>query len=187
VRTGLTREHYFEAALDVIATEGVEAVTIAALCQRLNVTIGSFYHHFKGSKAFLQAFYGWWEAEHAFHLVDQARSEPDPVARLALLKKLSAGLPHGAEAAIRSWSRSHPDAAAAQARVDEARIGVVVDTLRELGLPPGRARTLGVMAVGVLVGAQQLGQAENAGLMRKVFDELELWLTNAAAERRPGR
>ena len=177
----LTREQYFEAALDVIAREGVGALTIAKLCQRLDVTIGSFYHHFKSSQDFLQAFYAWWEAEQGFHLVDEARLEPDPVARLARLKKLSAGLPHGAEAAIRTWSRSHPDAAAAQTRVDEARIDVVVDTLRELGLPPARAKTLAVMAVGVLVGAQQLGRAEDAALMRKVFDELELWLTGAAS------
>lgn len=181
MRTNLTREHYYEAALDVIAGDGVEAVTIATLCQRLNVTIGSFYHHFKSSKAFLQAFYGWWEAEHAFHLVDQARSEPDPIARLALLKKLAGGLPHGAEAAIRSWSRSHSDAAAAQSRVDDARIEVVHDTLRELGLPPGRAKTLAVMAVAVLVGTQQMGRAEDAALMRKVFDELEVWLSGAAS------
>ena len=181
MRTALTREHYFEAALDVIAGDGVEAVTIATLCSRLNVTIGSFYHHFKSSKAFLQAFYGWWEAEHAFHLVDQARSEPDPLARLALLKKLSGGLPHGAEGAIRAWSRSHPDAAAAQSRVDDARIEVVHDTLRELGLPPGRAKTLAVMAVGVLVGTQQMGRAEDPALMRKVFDELEIWLAGTAS------
>ena len=181
MRTNLTKEHYFEAALDVVASQGVEAVTIATLCDRLNVTIGSFYHHFKSSKAFLQAFFGWWEAEHGYHLVDQARSESDPIARLALLKKLAGALPHGAEAAIRSWSRSQPDAAAAQGRVDAARIDVVHDTLRELGLPPGRAKTLSVMAVGVLVGTQQMGRAEDAALMKKVFDELETWLSGAAA------
>ncbi|HEV7534060.1 MAG TPA: TetR/AcrR family transcriptional regulator [Acidimicrobiia bacterium] len=177
----LTRDQYFDAALDVIAREGVGALTIGALCQRLDVTIGSFYHHFKSSQAFLQAFFAWWEAEHAFRMVDEARLEPDPVARLALLKKLAAGLPHGAEASIRTWSTSHPDAAAAQSRVDEARIQVVLDTLRQLGLPPGRARTLAVMAVGVLVGTQELGQAEDPALMRKVFDELELWLTGTAS------
>jgi hypothetical protein len=37
------------------------------------------------------------------------------------------------------------------------------------------------MAVSVLVGAQQLGRAEDAALMRKVFDELESWLAGAAA------
>ncbi|HYH51480.1 MAG TPA: TetR/AcrR family transcriptional regulator [Acidimicrobiia bacterium] len=181
MRNGLSKEHYFEAALDVIAGQGVEAVTIATLCRRLNVTIGSFYHHFKSSKAFLQAFYGWWEAEHGYHLVDQARSEPDPLARLALLKKLAGSLPHAAEAAIRFWSRAHPDAAAAQTRVDEARIKVVHDTLRELGLPSGRAKRLAVMSVGVLVGTQQMGRANDPALMKKVFDELESWLTGTAA------
>jgi AcrR family transcriptional regulator len=180
VRTNLTREDYFEAALDVVASQGVEAVTIATLCERLDVTIGSFYHHFKSSRAFLQAFYGWWEVAHGSRLVDHARRERDPVARLALLKELSGRLPHGAEAAIRCWSRSHPDAAAAQSRVDAARIEVVYDTLRELGLAPGRARTLSVMAVGVLVGTQQMGRAGDGALMKMVFDELEAWLGGAA-------
>jgi AcrR family transcriptional regulator len=177
----LTKDRYFEAAFDIIATEGFDALTVTGLCQRLDVTIGSFYHHFKGSKAFLEAFYQYWETEHAYQLVEQARLEDDPLARLALLKKLAGALPHEAEAAIRAWSRRHPDAAAAQRRVDEARIGVIVDTLRQLGLPPGRAKTLALMAVSVLVGAQQLGRAEDAALMRKVFDELESWLAGAAA------
>jgi hypothetical protein len=37
------------------------------------------------------------------------------------------------------------------------------------------------MAVAVLVGAQQMGEGEDPAMMRKVFDELEEWLTNAAA------
>ncbi len=181
MRTNLTKEHYFEAALDVIASEGVEAVTIAALCQRLNVTIGSFYHHFKGSKAFLQAFYEYWETAHAYQLIEQVRLEDDPATRFALLKKLAAALPHGAEAAIRARSRTHPDAAAAQRRVDEARVEVLFETLRQLGIPPKRARTLAVMAVAVLVGTQQMGEAEDPALIRKVFDELEAWLSGTAS------
>jgi AcrR family transcriptional regulator len=177
----LTKEHYFEAAFDIIATEGFDALTITALCERLDVTIGSFYHHFKGSKAFLEAFYRYWETEHGYELVEQVRLEDDPLARLVLLKKLAGALPHDAEAAIRAWSRRHADAAAAQRRVDEARIDVLVDTLRRLGLPPGRARTLGVMGVSVLVGAQQLGLGEDPALMRKIFDELERWLADAAS------
>ena len=176
----LTREQYFEAALDVIAGEGLGALTIAELCARLDVTIGSFYHHFKGRPAFLEAFFEWWEAEHAFRMVEAARAESDPAARLALLKKLAIGLPHGAEAAIRTWSTSHPETAAAQRRVDEARIAVVVDTLRQLGLPPGRSKTLGVMSVSVLAGAQALGKADEGALLRRAFDELEAWLTLAA-------
>jgi AcrR family transcriptional regulator len=177
----LTKERYFEAALDIIASDGFEALTITKLCERLDVTIGSFYHHFKGSKAFLQAFYEYWETAHAYQLIEQVQLEDDPAVRFALLKKLSAGLPHAAEAAIRARSRTHPDAAAAQRRVDEARVEVVFETLRRLGVPSRRAKTLAVMAVAVLVGAQQMGEAEDPALMRKVFDELEAWLTGTAS------
>ena len=177
----LTREQYFDAALDVIATDGVGALTIAGLCARLDVTIGSFYHHFRGRPAFLAAFFEWWEAEHAFRMVEAARAEADPAVRLGVLKQQAVGLPHGAEAAIRAWSTSDPDTAAAQRRVDEARIGVVADTLRQLGLPPKRARTLGVMSVSILAGAQALGEAENGPGLRRLFDELEVFLTEAAS------
>ncbi len=38
-----------------------------------------------------------------------------------------------------------------------------------------------MMAVSVLIGAQQLGRLDDAATGRRVFDELETWLTTAAA------
>ena len=41
----LNRNDYFEAGLDLLAEGGVQAQTIANLCERLAITKGSFYHH----------------------------------------------------------------------------------------------------------------------------------------------
>lgn len=179
----LSPTRYFEVALDLIAREGFESFTIAKLCQALGVTIGSFYHHFRSGRVFVQALYGYWETEHALRLVDQARSEPDPIARFELLKQLAADLPHGAEASIRAWSRSHPDAAEVQHRVDAARVAVVADTLRDLGVPAERAQLLATLSVAVLVGGQGMGHAgdEDRAQLVRMFDELQGWLVAQAA------
>jgi AcrR family transcriptional regulator len=176
----LSREDYFEAALDLVANEGFEALTIVRLCGALNVTAGSFYHHFRGSTDFLEALYGYWEDEHALRLVVEARAVQEPDARLTVLKTRAAQLPHASEAAIRAWSRSHPDVAAVQRRVDAARIEVVLDTLQELGLPLPQARLLADIAIAVLVGTQEIIHADSRGHMTEVFAMLEQWLRQAA-------
>ena len=57
-----TRDHFLEAGLDLLAEGGVSAVTIAALCDRLGVTKGSFYHRFDDVAAFHAALLSSWEA-----------------------------------------------------------------------------------------------------------------------------
>ena len=48
----LGKADYFDAGFELLASGGVGAVTIAALCYRLGVTKGSFYHHFSSQTAF---------------------------------------------------------------------------------------------------------------------------------------
>jgi len=174
----LSREDYFEAALDLVANEGFEALTIVRLCGALHVTAGSFYHHFRGSTDFLEALYDYWEKEHALRLVVQAKAVRDPSTRLSLLKTLAAQLPHASEAAIRAWSRSHPDVAAVQRRGDAARIEVLFDTLQELGLPLPEARLLADIAVAILVGTQEI--TGDRGHMTEVFTTVEQWIRQVA-------
>ena len=42
----LSVEDYYREAFDVLGESGSEGLTISALCERLQVTKGSFYHHF---------------------------------------------------------------------------------------------------------------------------------------------
>ncbi|MGH8975129.1 MAG: TetR/AcrR family transcriptional regulator [Acidimicrobiia bacterium] len=174
-------DDYFNAALDIAAEHGFDAVTIARLCERLGVTQGSFYHHFKNGRDFTTALFGYWEAEHGHRLVDRARAESDPRVRVALFKDLALHLPHGAERAIRAWSTNHPEARSAQANVDAARIQVVEDTLRELGMTRPAAATLARTAVSILVGMQQIEPEPNRTRLRQVFDELEAWILHRSS------
>jgi AcrR family transcriptional regulator len=151
-----SRRDYFDAALAILSERGPEALTIAALCDRLGVSKGSFYHHFRGMPGFVENLLEHWEVEHNQRLIDLSNSEADPVRRVDLLRAIAAGLPHGAEAAIRAWGRNNNVVAGALTRVDGRREQHITDSLVLLGVTPVRARRLARAALAMLVGTQQM-------------------------------
>jgi AcrR family transcriptional regulator len=151
-----TRRDYFDAAMAILSEHGPESLTIAALCERLGVSKGSFYHHFRGMPGFVDDLVAFWEAEHNDRLIEVSTSELDPLQRVEVLRDIAVGLPHGAEAAIRAWSRSSPAVAEALARVDVRRELHIADSLVLLGIEPLRARRFARMGLAIVVGMQQM-------------------------------
>ena len=168
----LTAEDYFREAFDVLARHGSEALTIAALCDRLEITKGSFYHHFGGMPGFVTQLLEFWEREHSERLIAMSKAQPDPALRITMLTEVAVGLPHGPEAAIRAWGQSNPDVAAATARVDKRRERHVVDAIAALGIDRPRARLLARLALDLLVGIQQREQPGDLKRIRQMFEEL---------------
>jgi AcrR family transcriptional regulator len=177
---GLTRQAYFSAAFDLLAERGHGGLTIAALGQRLGVTKGSFYHHFRDFSEFVDALLAYWAAEHATNLIALSASVPDAHERFDVLLGIAVGLPHGAEAAIRAWSWSNAAVEATQRQVDQARLTHLIQAGRDAGLDPDRARLMATISMSVLVGLQQLERPADPRLVEQVFSELRAWTLAAA-------
>jgi AcrR family transcriptional regulator len=150
----LNRDDYFGQALDVLGTQGSEGLTIAALCDGLHVTKGSFYHHFVGMPDFVDQLLVYWEREHSERLIELSKQQRDPSLRIGLLTEMGTNLPHTSESAIRAWGRSNSDVAVVVERVDQRREQHVADSIAALGLPDGRARLLARLSVDLLIGIQ---------------------------------
>lgn len=116
-RTVLDREAYFRAAYELLAEGGREEVTIAALCQRLAVSKGSFYHHFADMAEFVAAFAVRWKGWVA-QFLEAYLNEPDPLRRVELLINHHSQLMTAAEPEVRAWGRTEPAIAEALRAVD---------------------------------------------------------------------
>ena len=174
--TGMERlsiDDYYRAALDVLGESGSEALTINALCERLQVTKGSFYHHFGSMPGFVEALLLSWESEHTERLGAIAKAQPDATLRIATLIDFAVSLPHASEAAIRAWARSSPEVKEVTVRVDRRRERHVTDAIVALGLDRPPARLLARMTVNLLVGAQQREQPVDLKRLRQTFDEFK--------------
>lgn len=168
----LSADDYYRVALDVLGESGSQAMTIAVLCERLQVTKGSFYHHFGGLKGFVDGLLAYWESEHSERLIALSRSQPDVALRFHNLTMLGAALPHASEAAMRAWGRSNADVAEVVTRVDRRRERHVVESVVALGVDRARARLFTRIALNVLVGAQMREDPVDVKRLRQAFEEL---------------
>jgi Transcriptional regulator len=109
----LSASDWAQAALDVIAEQGVSAVAVEPLARRLGVTKGSFYWHFPSRDALLQAALERWEEVEQEQVFGSLEEVPDPRERLRKLFQLVGTRPSRtpstasccARWSIRPWAR----------------------------------------------------------------------------------
>ena len=169
----LNVEDYYREAFDVLGESGSEALTINALCERLQVTKGSFYHHFGSMPAFIDALLLFWESEHSDRLIAISKAQPDPTLRINTLVDIALSLPHASEAAIRAWARSNTDVKDVTVRVDRRRERHITDAIVALGLERPPAKLLARMTMNLLIGAQQREQPVDLKRLRQSFEEFQ--------------
>jgi AcrR family transcriptional regulator len=139
-RTRLTAEDWEDAALNLIADQGVGAVAVEALARRLGVTKGSFYWHFRTREALLLAALERWEQYGEREVISQIEAIPDPRVRLPeLFRRVAHELqPHRVYAALLK-ALDHPLVVPVMARVSRRRTEFLCDSFAEAGLPPAQA------------------------------------------------
>jgi AcrR family transcriptional regulator len=167
-RTVTTRERWLDEGLALLAEQGAAAVTIDALCARLGLTKGSFYHHFKGRAGFQTALLDHFERRETAAFIDLAEAPP-PAGGAERLRRLvdavvadEGGRPD-LEVAVRAWANHSEQAREYVARIDRTRVGYAQQLCREAlggdGLADGageRADDLGRLLYLLLVGSHHV-------------------------------
>lgn len=177
MRQLVTRDDYFAAAMDVLATDGSGAIKISRLCSALGVTTGSFYGYFGSLDGFVDEFLEfWWESQTA-QLVVLPEEPSAPGDRIRLVRRLASGLPHAAEGAIRSWAHTNPAVASMQEKVDARRSAALADVLRPAAASNAEAKKLAIVAMTLLVGLQQWRHPVSRKDFNLVFNEFESLVT----------
>ena len=144
--TPLDAAAWVEAAFDLLAEGGVDAVRVDPLAKRLGVTRGSFYWHFKDREALHKAMLKQWRKVATYQVGDRIEREvPDAGERL----RRTLALPYsGAKAkraaaiemAIRFWARRDEEAAQAVQLIDHQRLLYYASLFAERGHAPDDAR-----------------------------------------------
>ncbi len=140
-----TANDWVMAALRVLATNAIADVKVERLADDLGVTKGSFYWHFEGREALLDAMREEWvrfDTEQVIELVDADTGSTDPISAIRTLVRFTLGASgelDGVEAGIREWSASDPKTAAVCSAVDKRRLAYVADYLVAAGIPRPQA------------------------------------------------
>jgi AcrR family transcriptional regulator len=153
----LSREAWADAALEAIGRGGVAAVAVEPIASALGVTKGSFYWHFRDRRELLDAALARWEQRATADIIEQLTPIDDPVARLRRLFVIAFG--EGLEEEIEdAIFGALTDATVAEVvgRVNETRLGFLVECFKELGFSPTAAKHRARIAYAALLGHRRL-------------------------------
>jgi AcrR family transcriptional regulator len=171
----LSAEDWAQAALDLIAEQGVSSVAVEPLARRLGVTKGSFYWHFPSRDALLQAALERWEVVEQESVFGNLEKVPDPRERLRALFQLVGHevKPHIIYSELLK-ALDHPAVQPVIDRVSQRRLEYLVASFRQAGLGRQdaihRARLTYAAYVGFLQLSLQLQQP------RMTHDEFDAYL-----------
>jgi len=176
----LSAEDWAQAALDMIAEQGVSAVAVEPLARRLGVTKGSFYWHFPSRDALLAAALGRWEQVEEEIVFGQLEAVADPRERLRALFQLVA---HETKSHI-IYSEllkalDHPAVQPVIERVSQRRLDHLAASFRQAGLKSAEAQHRARLAYAAYVGFLQLSlQLQQPRLQH---DEYEAYVEHVMA------
>lgn len=156
-RSRLTALDWEQAALDLIAEQGVAAVAVEPLARRLGVTKGSFYWHFASRDALLEAALKRWEQSDVEDLIRQIDRIEDPRQRLVeLFRRTSREMRTHVIYSALLKTLDHPAVQPVMQRLSLRRINYLAVVLRALGLPRRVAMHRARLTYAAYVGFLQL-------------------------------
>lgn len=178
------RQRWLDEGLALLAESGFAGVTIEALCERLRLTKGSFYHHFKGMAGYRVALLEHFEHRETQSFIDMIEALPAAAGadRLrALAQAVVADEAHDTlEPQVRIWANQDDVARAFLERIDTTRIAYLQRQCRAVVDDVALADQVGLMIYLVVVGSSSVIPRVPAADQVRLWDRLIGWLETAA-------
>jgi AcrR family transcriptional regulator len=168
----LRRQDWIDAARRMLIAKGVERVRVDGLARALRITRGSFYWHFAGRKALLDAVLDDWRVRNTapFLVVaqDEGRSGEEKFRALVDIWLDESAYDPAYDAAVREWARTSAGVAALVRRIDRQRIDLLAKICRDLGYEPLEAEIRARITYFHQIGYYALGLKESDRTRRRL-------------------
>jgi AcrR family transcriptional regulator len=162
---------WVQAALDILAEQGIDGVRVESLARNLGVTKGSFYWHFRDRDALFEAILDAWRRQATLRIISRLdQTMQTSAGRLRQLLNLPFQGPRSewganVELSLRLWSRRDPRARATLAEVDQLRLSYIAGLLEDCGHSASDAKARAVLAYAFIrVGTTLVDSSDNATL-----------------------
>lgn len=166
-----------EAALDVIAASGIDALAIPSLAESLGVTKGSFYWHFSSLDELIAAALQRWEVADRI-TVEEMAAVSDPARRLRGAFEEAMRLERSQSLYVTLASASDSAVVQVLRRVSQRRVRFLTAAYRELGLRPTEAHQRALLTYTAYLGIIHLRRQAVEGL--RSARDVEAYVTHAA-------
>ena len=142
-----TREDWLRVALEVLVSDGIDAVRVLDLARKLDCARSSFYWYFDNRDALLDALLEHWQATNTKALVESAEAPAESI-DFAVAHLMARWVGPGQfdtplDLALRDWSRRSERVRRAVQASDAARIAAIAGMFARFGYPGPEAEVRG--------------------------------------------
>ncbi|MGW0069288.1 TetR family transcriptional regulator [Streptosporangium sandarakinum] len=174
------RDRWLDEGLKVLAEEGAAGIRIDRIAARLNLSKGSFHHHFDGADGYKKELLAHFErlsVEALENAISEVGESAGPRTVLARLTKLVGSDDTGlyrpeVETALRAWATWDADVRAVQTRLDEARLAALQRVWRPAAAGDEEARTAALLPYLLAVGATVVFPPVGPDRLRDLYELL---------------
>ncbi|MCB1321221.1 MAG: TetR/AcrR family transcriptional regulator, partial [Leptospiraceae bacterium] len=170
-------QRWLDAGLEILYRPVPAGLTIEALCERLGLSKGSFYHHFKNREEYSARLLDYWEQENTLRVIELSRSSGDAREQIRSLTLQVIGLAQNTEIAVRAWAQVDSLAREYVRRVDRKRRDYVAQLCSEFTSDAAEARLLAHMLYSVYIGSRFIIPPLKEKEIRGIFKLLEDFTT----------
>lgn len=135
----LTKSEWLQHGLRTLASEGPGALKVGPMSEKLNVSRGSFYWHFRDIEDFRSQLLQRWQEVSTDQIIDELDSRPGDPGRLRNLMHRAFSTQRNLDRPVRLWAAQDKNVASIVAAVDARRIARVARLLVEAGVDGERA------------------------------------------------
>lgn len=150
----LSKENWVAAAINQLKEYGPMGVSGEKIARRLDVTRGSFYHHFSSMDELIELMLQHWEQTQTLDILDRTYQQyTDLNRKMTTLLESAWNSDAELEIAMRQWAFSNQLVRSHVERIDRVRLGFISAVYIELTNSESRGRKLGKIAYYGLLGA----------------------------------
>ena len=168
----LTKDDWITHGLRTLAKDGANALKVGPMAEKLKVSRGSFYWHFRDSADFrAQLLRAWAErsTDRVIRDLDARKAEPDRLKQL--MKRAFAGK-RDLDRAIRSWAAEDRDVAKVVASVDGRRVAYIAKMLVAAGVEGLRARQRAAFLYWAYLGQVLVMDPRHSSIAASAIDDI---------------
>lgn len=129
----MTKEDWLDSSLKLVSKYGADVLKIDSLCKKLKLTKGSFYHHFKSHKVFIEEILEYWYLTFTKNIIDEIKEfETNPLKQIELLNKIIYSKDLNIEIEFRAWGLRNKLILPYMEKIDKERILVIKNIQNKL-------------------------------------------------------
>ncbi|MCH2038738.1 MAG: TetR/AcrR family transcriptional regulator [Rickettsiales bacterium] len=152
----LSKEDWLQAGLELLSDYDQSHINIQNLCEYLDITRGSFYHHFDSMPSYTKELLQYWRDSNKELLLDAAQGLKGGVSARQVMQSLVPIAHRKAELSIRSWAYYQNEVRVMIQKIDALRLDYLSEAYQRQGLSLEHANRLSKIQYAVLLGLQQV-------------------------------